>query len=255
MSFQVFSDLHLEHCGKNIPQFTPKADNLILAGDIFTPDTIKKFIALLAYCTDKWQHIYYICGNHEFYDGGDMNILKLQYRSICSKFPNVHFLDNEYIIINGIAIYGFIGWTPLDKYIIRSGWEYLMDFQLIKILTSYMTPKMMVKISASDLEIFKSFIDKVNNDEILCESVLVISHFPPIREGTSDPKYRGNELQPYFSWKNIMEKIICPKLKVWVSGHSHFSYNFIINGIKYFSNQIGYPKEGVISGDGLFNIE
>lgn len=255
MSFQLFSDLHLEHYGKNPPQIPPEADNLILAGDITTPCTINKFISFLTYCTDKWQHIYYICGNHEFYKGGDINKLKEKYRDICSKFPNIHFLDNEHIIVNGVAIYGFIAWTPLDNYIIRYGWENLCDFEFIKIGTSSITPKMMVKISTNELEIFKSFIEKIKTEEIQCDSVLVISHFPPIRQGTSSPEYINSRLNSYFSWNNIMENIECSKLKVWVSGHTHWSYDFIKSGVRYISNQIGYPGENVEFNNGVFSLE
>lgn len=254
MSWQVYSDLHLEFHKKKIPVIIPEANNLILAGDITTPHHITKLDTLLKYCSENWTHIYYICGNHEFYHGGDMIKLKENYREICNKYTNVHFLDSSYIIVNGVVIYGFIGWTPLNKYIIKEGWENLCDFQLIKIGTSHMTPKMMVKMSNDELEKFDIFLHKVNSGEILCESVIVITHFPPVRENTSAPKYRGNELQPYFSWHNIMENRSCPKLKVWVSAHTHWSYNFILNGIRYISNQMGYPGENVTFNNGLFSL-
>uniref|UniRef100_A0A6C0AE87 Calcineurin-like phosphoesterase domain-containing protein n=1 Tax=viral metagenome TaxID=1070528 RepID=A0A6C0AE87_9ZZZZ len=255
MSFQVYSDLHLEHYRGKIPEIEPKADYLILAGDIATPSTMKILEKFLKYCSTKWQKVFYICGNHEFYGGEDIIKLKEDYRTLCSNFSNVHFLDNEYIIVDGIAIYGFIGWTPLDKFIIRDGYDVLCDFDNIKIEKKYMTPKMMVDMSKSDLELFKTFIDKVNNEEIICDSVLIISHFPPIRDGTSAPEYTGNELQAYFSWENMMKicGISCKKIKTHVSGHTHWSYDFMIEGIRYISNQMGYPKERVKFNDGCFN--
>lgn len=251
MSWQVYSDLHLEF-SKRIPQIPAEADNLILAGDITTSKHMKKLDELFKYCSNKWKHIYYICGNHEFYSGDDLNTLKSSYREACDKYDNVHFLDSEYIIIDGIAIYGFIGWTPLSKYIIEHGYDVLCDFELIKIGTSHLTPKMMIRMSNEELDKFKEFISKVNNEEILCESVIIVSHFPPIREGTSAPEYSNSELQPYFSWSNIMRNLSCPKIKVWVSGHTHWSYDFVKDGIRYFSNQIGYHTEKTRSGNGLF---
>lgn len=255
MSWQVYSDLHFEFYDKKFPIILPEAENLILAGDIVTPARFSELDKLLKYCSDSWGHIYYICGNHEFYDGEDINKIKQKYKELCEKYENVHFLDNSHIVVDGIAIYGFIGWTPLNKYIMREKGAGLCDFYTIKVGKSHMTPKMMAKISKQELDMFDNFIDKVNSEEILCDSVIVISHFPPVRENTSAHKYRGNELQAYFSWDNIMKDRTCSKIKVWVSGHTHWSYNFILNGIRYISNQMGYPGEkGVECGNGVFYL-
>lgn len=253
MSYQVYSDLHMEFYD-NIPKFTPEADNLILAGDITTPSYIDKLEELLCYCSEEWKHTYYICGNHEFYGNDDIDVLKLLYRNICNKYENVHFLDNDHIVIDNVAIYGFTGWTSLDKYIIKDGWEYINDFQSIKVNKTCLTPKIMVKISKEELDKFISFIEKINSEVILCESLIVISHFPPIRNGTSSPRYRNSKLQSYFAWNNIMKKIECPKLKIWISGHTHWSYDFIENGVRYFSNQIGYLFEKVKFSNGFFKL-
>lgn len=254
MSFQVLSDIHLEFTKKKVNLPIRQADNLILAGDITTPASISKFDQLLKHCSEKWDNVYYICGNHEFYYGGDINTIKEKYSEICGKYENVHFLDSSYVVIDGICLYGFIAWTPLDRYIVEDGWQDLCDFEAIKVGTSQLTPKMMIKMSKEELSKFDEFIGKVNSEEILCNSVIVISHFPPVRSGTSDPQYRGSDLQPYFTWNDIMRTRACSKIKVWVSGHTHWSYDFTLRDIRYFANQIGYPSEHVKHDSGVFSI-
>lgn len=266
MSFQVFSDLHLEFYNK-IPQIKPKADYLVLAGDISTVDTLDKLESFFQYCTSRWEKIIYICGNHEFYDELDRNIenigensnsldnennllvhIKDKYKNICDKFPNIYFLDNNYITINNTVIYGFIGWTPLDSRIIQSGYLNLCDFYNIKLSNNkLLTPKVLVDISNYELNKFKSFINEINTNQISCESLIVITHFPPLREGTSSPIFNNSPLQSYFSWNNLIEEenISCEKLKIWISGHTHWSYDITKNGVRYFSNQVGYPQEGI----------
>ena len=67
-------------------------------------------------------------------------------------------------------------------------------------------------IAKSDIIKFKEFLTSTNSDKII-----VITHFPPVRNGTSDPKYLNNELQDYFTWDNmiITEKIPSNKIKIW----------------------------------------
>jgi len=44
------------------------------------------------------------------------------------------------------------------------------------------------------------------------------------------------------------------KIKCWCSGHTHWSYDFFRNGVRFIANQIGYTDEFVLSNDGLFEI-
>ncbi len=41
------------------------------------------------------------------------------------------------------------------------------------------------------------------------------------------------------------------KIKLWFSGHTHFSYDFMRDNIRFVANQIGYRNEEVHFGNGL----
>lgn len=61
------SDLHLEGCSLEIEN--KNADLLILAGDITTQNSYKSHYDFFKNCSDNWEKVAYVCGNHEYYKG------------------------------------------------------------------------------------------------------------------------------------------------------------------------------------------
>ena len=68
MSFQLYSDIHTELSKKSYPEITPTTKYLILAGDIGKITTVN-FKQFITYCSERWEKVLYVFGNHEFYGG------------------------------------------------------------------------------------------------------------------------------------------------------------------------------------------
>ena len=85
----------------------------------------------------------------------------------------------------------------------------------------------MGKLHDRDLE----FLKKENGD-------VIITHFPPTKKCLPDD---SNDSQEYFTNKTDIS--VFTNVKAWISGHTHINYNFIENGIRFISNQIGYRDE------------
>ena len=87
-----------------------------------------------------------------------------------------------------------------------------------------------------------------------------MTHFPPTRSGTSHPKYLAEKrtANSYFAWPNeSIDKLNLRNVVTWISGHTHWSYDFEKNGIRLISNQLGYKSElgdTGINQDGLYEI-
>ena len=252
MLFQLFSDIHLELID-TFPMIPVKAPYLILAGDIGKYNK-SSYIDFLRYVSAHWEHIFYVFGNHEFYIKRTMNTVKTKYIKLFSEFPNIHLLDNShYKISETLTIYGFTCWTlPCFETTMMARAE-LNDFNFIRTNKGLLTNKDVTGISTSETEKFKDFL-LTNEDDLL-----IITHFPPINIGTSDPMYDGTGIiNKYFKWDNYIEQHNCrsDKIKYWCSGHTHWSYNFEHNGITYISNQIGYNDENIsYDKNGLLTIK
>lgn len=208
------------------------------------------FRDFITYCSGKWKKVFFVFGNHEFYINRSIEHLKSQYKEFFDTFTNVFLLDSEYIIVDNIAIYG---WTkPIHSITSEALSSGLNDYKHICTKKGKLTPKYVNEMVTNERTKFKKFIDDVNSDEIECDAVMVITHFPSIKDGTSDPIYitSDNHLNSYFSWEKYIETndIRCEKLRVLVSGHTHWCYDFQKTfsedmKVRFVGNQVGYTFE------------
>jgi len=265
MQFQLYSDIHLEMFnGHKFPKITPKADYLILAGNIDR----KNLENFLDYTSKNWERVFYVLGNHEYYYSSyTFHLLKDKYKNLCNKFHNVHLCDNSYHIIDDIIIYGFTAWTkPIFKTSEEACLE-LNDYNEIRTFHDRtITIGEIAIISDNDMIKFKQFLEFFYNFKSFKDKkLMIVTHFPPISGSsdnlntTSDPIYKNDILQNYFRWNNLCKEECIPKqyiekIKVWCSGHTHWNFNFVENNIQYISNQIGYIEETIQFNDGLFTV-
>jgi len=138
MKIQLASDLHLEFADINIKN-TTGADVLILSGDILVADDLRNQPADLSLAdipeegygrarralryrdfflrvSFQFKHVIYVMGNHEHYHGKfdkSAEIIRdtLGYLNI----HNVHLLDRDTKLIDGIHFIGGSMWTDCNK--------------------------------------------------------------------------------------------------------------------------------------------
>ena len=75
-------------------------------------------------------------------------------------------------------------------------------------------------------------------------------------------KLTSQDLKNYFAWNNILKDLNLTNVPLWLSGHTHWSYDILYNkntsNIRLISNQLGYKREigfTNIVQDGLFEID
>ena len=269
ITIQVISDIHLEFYN-SYPKIKPLAKYLFLAGDIGTISNkydlkVKNF---LSYCSDYWEKTFYVLGNHEFYQTEEFahqktsfEELEIKYKEICSELPNVYLLDNSFQEIEpGINVYGTTLWTSYEiskKNLMKHGEtrieDELNDFNMIAIKPDYnykynvlLTKEYVNSKSKTQLDELDKYLN--NNSNNPNTKTIILTHFPPIRQGSSNPIYSSQPeyLANYFSWNNIYSKLPLSNVVGWISGHTHWSYDLNIDNVRYISNQIGYKNECAI---------
>ena len=111
--FYHISDVHLEwhDTGAPIKLITPDdslESVLVLNGDIGMvgkPSRRNQYDKFLSLCSKCFKHIICTRGNHEAYNYCfNKTVDKL--RGMCSQYDNVHFLENEDVILDDVKIFG-----------------------------------------------------------------------------------------------------------------------------------------------------
>ena len=99
MRIWILSDLHLEYAPLSALLEIPNADVCVMAGDLCRGPA--NGVRWLAENIGYAMPCVYVAGNHEFYRGSIVEGLE-QGRQATQGFANVHFLENEAVIIGGV---------------------------------------------------------------------------------------------------------------------------------------------------------
>jgi len=267
MTVAYTSDLHLDFYVKNAQERkleiflrtllkdTPKADVIIIAGDISHYNS--QSVAFLKLLNKTFKHVLVVGGNHECYNvSKNMNkkyttpYARLEELvTLLADEKDIHYLDGSTIIIDGIKFGGAMGWYDGAYYYkyaqgmygesIMSYWcNYTNDANLIPCLYNFM-------------DMYDSEIIKV--DEVLGEKPdVMVTHFcPTIQEEAIAPKYQGSRATGFYCFEGT-ERM--KGIKYWVHGHMHDRLDTTINGTRLLRNPIGYPKENAYPMIHTFSI-
>lgn len=259
---QFISDIHLElrrevlsrTFFEQIIQKDPRADILILAGDIgnMRPDTLSLFID---YCCKEWNDVIYVPGNHEFYDkkNSQETIVKDLHRLMTSR-PNLHFLNRGMVTIDAQRYLGCCLWSRPQH---SSGFN---DFHWI---SHQVTPIKREPIGVYEMtEWHKKDLFWLR--ENLQEGDIVITHFMPLTnldliQSGHKSLYPPSRYDMYFGNTDCWD-LFKRKPKLWISGHTHQTFDVVISlgkessdsEVRWVCNPYGYPGEYV--GDPIHNV-
>jgi predicted MPP superfamily phosphohydrolase len=104
----LLSDLHLEFADLRQPLAIPDADVCVVAGDLCR--AVANGVYWLAKNVAHAMPCIYVAGNHEYYKGSIKEGLE-DGRNAAAGFPNVHFLENDFVVIDGVRFLGATLWT------------------------------------------------------------------------------------------------------------------------------------------------
>ena len=95
MKFQCWSDLHLEFGNIKLQDISVTAPNLILAGDIVQIQKAHLVLDFFQFVDEKYEQVFFIYGNHEFYGSDDILTSKRHFENIIRQFKHIkifHFI-------------------------------------------------------------------------------------------------------------------------------------------------------------------
>lgn len=226
---QILSDLHLEFHrdgGKEfINSLDPKGvDVLVVAGDLCTESGLGE--ALKRLC-DRWPHVVFVCGNHEYYHSSPERVTNRMFSHELT-LPNLTWLNNKTRVVAGVRFVGGTLWFPRPS-----------SRQIVN-----------ARKGMNDFRIIKGFEPWVYEQNKACEDLLwkkakfadvVVTHHIPTEQGIL-PRYRGSPLNHYFC-RDLTPLIEEAKPPLWLFGHTHSTQDFTIGETRLVANPLGYPQE------------
>ncbi len=281
MKIAVTSDVHLEFGDLDLHN-DENADVLILGGDIFVADDFKNFHDIdnqikaatpsmlargeryrnfLKKCSERFPHVILIMGNHEHYHGDFAHTANIIH-TVVGEFSNIHFLEKEWRIINGVLFYGGTLWTDMnneDPRTLREMAYCMNDYR--GVLNSAKTVKFRVHDHLSEKPDAWKYEERPANfkpedsveehyafrralDEVLelhpDLPTVVVGHHAPSKASTH-PRYK-HEVIMNGAYSTNLDNFILDRrqIKLWTHGHTHEDFDYMIGTTRIVCNPRGY---------------
>jgi Icc-related predicted phosphoesterase len=221
------SDAYLMSNKENQFYVDPKANVLILAGDICTVSDIDYIIKQFENVIIP---ILYVPGNHEYYGADRLTTDKVFRKEL--KGTNIKFMNREYEIIGDTVFIVATLWTELTNVfagIVHRSWS---DFTQVKDhKLSYWQSQHLEDVI---------FIQKALSSEALKgKKKVVVTHHLPSYKSTPE-QFKGDPYNPFFF--TDLEKIMLDDDAplVWMHGHTHDSFDYKVGNTRVVCNPYGY---------------
>ena len=237
MRIQVLSDLHTEdyECPVDFLsggqlQF-PGADVLALCGDIVAVECqgAERIRGVFEFLSRQAKHVLFVPGNHEYWGTkakpGTAEITEHVLRSCIDTLPNMQYLNNDQVVIDGVHFLGGTMWFPDDRLnqLYEKHWP---DFENIARLSDWV------------YEYNRIFVELA--EKVTPKTVVLTHHLPAARSVA--PQFQESDWNRFFVCD--MSRVITERQpQLWLHGHTHCSLDYRIEKTRVICNPFGYPWE------------
>lgn len=236
-AFDLISDLHAETWDSFDWTGQPTSPIAVIAGDIARDR--KRVIEILTHLGQCYQAVFYIDGNEEHKNYRDD--ITTSYQNLVrqlANIPNVVYLQDNVVVIDGVAILGTNGWFGFD-------FDPAIDATEVMAWCheTYHTPMDAVlriqNYAVNDAAYMVKSIKRLQTHQDI-RRIVVVSHTVP------DPQLIAHDLELAGTFKfNVMGNRYMMqalgvdtenKIHTWCFGHYHGSVDQIHSGVRFVNN-------------------
>jgi predicted phosphodiesterase len=239
MKLHILSDLHL---GQGALALSPTdADLVILAGDIARPPQA------VAWASQLGKPVLYVLGNHEFY-GGSIETTAAQFKTLSAR-SNVRLLDDEGVVIGNVRFLGSTLWTDFLLFgegeqreaAIEDAVRFMRDYSRIRTADD---PRAVLhpRDTAARFQRHAAWLAAELARPHDGPTVVITHHAPSTR--SIHPRFESSLLNACFV-SRAEHLLDSDRVRLWVHGHTHNSFDYTVNGTRVVCNPRGYALEGV----------
>lgn len=236
-TLDLISDLHLHTWPTEPLNNHATSHHCLVVGDV-TNDR-QRLIQHLTHLGRCYQAVFYIDGNDEHRD--NLNNLGDSYKTLASdleKIPNLVYLQDNVVVIEGIAIVGTNGWwnfdfdtsiDPVQSMLWYKEKENLNDFEIQNIR----------KAANIDATYMMSSIKRLQRHRDV-KKIIVATHTVPdpdliAHDIDLDGKLKFNTMGNRYL-QHALDVDTESKIHTWCFGHYHGSIDQIKDGVRYVNN-------------------
>ena len=240
-TIQFASDLHLEFERRpedrlQLP-IAPGTTVLVLAGDIHNdPAGLDAFVRPLA----KRVPVILVAGNHEYFTH-ELNSLREQLSDWATSIPDVHFLENQTVEIDGLTFLGATLWSNFDDArpaLLKKSTSMMTDYAVIADRTDprgRLRPERILREHQQSI----AFLERELRAGDRTRTVVVTHHAPSLRS----TRQKGEDWDClYGSSLDALIEDCGPAL--WIHGHVHDSFEYNVGRTTVACNPRGYLGYG-----------
>lgn len=235
MKVQYCSDLHLEFPEnrafmKNNP-LIPIGDILLLAGDILPFALINKPCDFFDFACDNFKQVYWIPGNHEYYNYDFKDVPKPLNEKIKE---NLFLVDNQQVKIQDVNFIFSTLWSHIN---VQNRWKIqknVSDFFVIKNHGSNLSVPEFNELHKLSLLFLSNALAQTENEK----KVIITHHVPTLLNYPE--QYKTSSINEAFATE-LFDFIEESKARNWIYGHHHSNTPaFKIGETEMLTNQLGY---------------
>lgn len=236
-SFDLISDLHVETWDSFNWEGQPTSPYCVVAGDVSQDRA--KLAETLKHLGSCYQGVFYIDGNdeHRFY----LESIGQSYRDLSryvDKFKNVVFMQDNVVVVNGVAVLACNGWWGFD-------FDPTIDFdQTVSWFNNryginHSVAPVIANMAMTDAAYLRNSVRKLQMHRDV-KAIVIVTHTVP------NPLLISHdlELENHYRFNTTgnahlqiaLDEDSENKIKAWCFGHYHRSVDRIINGIRYVNN-------------------
>jgi len=242
LAFDLISDLHVETWnGEFNWEYQATSPVCIVAGDVACDhDLLVRTLKHLGKC---YQAVFYIDGNDEHLSSlDDLGHSYSELSRRLRRIPNVVYLQDNVVVIDGVAVIGTNGWWgyDLDENIDRDHCkQHMVDWYAQIMPDKEINPEELSDLSRRDVAYLVNSVQRLQTHNDV-KKIVIVTHTVPganlIKHdinlsGTTQFNHMGNRLM-HLVHTNDTEK----KISHWCFGHYHGSVDQNINGIRFVNN-------------------
>lgn len=236
-TFDLISDLHTDTWETNDWQDMATSPVCVVAGDISCDRA--QVVNTLRQLGKAYQAVFYIDGNDEHKPY--LHNLGYSYADLVSKInkiPNVVYLQDNVVVIDGVAIIGTNGWWGFDFDLSVDG-PGAAEWYKEKFSLSNDAIKAISKMSSNDAMYLINSVKRLQTHKDV-ERIVVVTHTVPnsaliAHDIDLEGKLKFNTMGNRYM-DQVLDADTEQKIHTWCFGHYHGSVDQIRNGIRYVNN-------------------